>query len=190
MHTESPAWYCARTKPKHEHIAAANVRKNLKLSVFNPRLRVQRATQRGVVRLVEPLFPCYIFIHCVIEERLNEIQHTNGVSSLVRFGHKIPPVEDAIIAELQKYFAAEETLTIEDRLMPEDEVIIANGAFAGMQAKVLRVMPATRRVQILLDVLGGPTSVEVDRASIVLEKNTVADRAPILAASPRVRLRV
>jgi len=33
--------------------------------------------------------------------------------------------------------------------------------------------------------LGGPTSVEMDRASIVLEKNTVADRAPILAASPR-----
>ena len=185
MHTDSPAWYCARTKPKHEHIAAANVCKNLKLKVFNPRLRVQRATKRGVVRLVEPLFPCYIFIHCVIEEKLNEVQHTNGISSLVRFGHRIPKVDDAIIEELQNYFAAEETMTIEDRLAPDDEVIIAEGAFAGMQAKVLRVMPASRRVQILLDVLGGPTSVEMDRASIVLEKNTVADRAPILAASPR-----
>ena len=185
MQTEFSAWYCARTKPKHEHIAAANVRKNLKLEVFNPRLRVQRATKRGIVRLVEPLFPCYIFIQCVIEDKMAEIQHANGVSSLVRFGNKIPKVDDAIIEELQNYFAAEETLTIEDRLAPNDEVIIADGAFVGMQAKVLRVMPATRRVQILLDVLGGPTSVEVDRASIVLEKNTVADRAPILAASPR-----
>jgi len=185
MQTEFSAWYCARTKPKHEHIAAANVRKNLKLEVFNPRLRVQRATKRGIVRLVEPLFPCYIFIQCVIEEKMTEIQHANGVSSLVRFGNKIPKVDDAIIEELQNYFAAEETLSIEDRLAPNDEVIIADGAFVGMQAKVLRVMPATRRVQILLDVLGGPTSVEVDRASIVLEKNTVADRAPILAASPR-----
>jgi len=185
MHTESSAWYCARTKPKHEHIAAANVRKNLKLNVFNPRLRVQRATQRGVVRLVEPLFPCYIFIHCVMEDRLNEIQHANGISSLVRFGHRIPKVDDTIIEELQNCFAAEETMTIEDRLAPSDEVIVASGAFAGMQAKVLRVLPATRRVQILLEVLGGPTSVEVDRASIVLEKNTVADRAPILAAAPR-----
>ena len=190
MQTESPAWYCARTKPKHEHIAAANVRKNLNLVVFNPRLRVQRATQRGIVRLVEPLFPCYIFIYCVIEERSNEIQHINGISSLVRFGHKIPQVEDAIIVELQNYFSAEETMTIEDSLMPADEVIIADGAFAGMQAKVLRVLPATRRVQILLDVLGGPTSVEVDRASVVLEKNTVADRAPILAAAPQVRMRI
>jgi transcriptional antiterminator RfaH len=190
MQTEPPAWYCARTKPKHEHIAAANVRKNLKLKVFNPRLRVQRATLRGPVRSVEPLFPCYIFIYCFIEEKLNEIQHANGVNSLVRFGQIFPKVDDAIIEDLQKYFIDEEMMTIEDRLSPDDEVIIAHGAFAGMQAKVLRVMPATRRVQILLEVLGGPTSVEVDRASVVLEKNTVADRAPILAASSRQRARV
>jgi transcriptional antiterminator RfaH len=190
MQIETRAWYCARTKPKHEHIAAANVRKNLKLEVFNPRLRVERATQRGIVRSVEPLFPCYIFVHCVIEEKLNEIQHTNGVSSLVRFGHRIPAVGDSIIEELQKYFEAEEPMTVEDSLAPADEVIIADGAFAGMQAKVLRVMPATRRVQILLDILGGPTSVEVDRASVVSGKDTMADRIPVLAASPRARLRV
>jgi transcriptional antiterminator RfaH len=189
MQIESPAWYCARTKPKHEHIAAANVRKNLKLEVFNPRLRIERATQRGIVRSVEPLFPCYIFVHCIVEEKLNDIQHTNGISSLVRFGHKIPQVGDAIIEELQKHFAAQEPMAVEDRLSPADEVIVAGGAFAGMQAKVLRVMPATRRVQILLDILGGPTSVEVDRASVVLERNTVADRVPILAASSRERLR-
>ena len=62
----SLAWYCARTKPKHEHIAAANVRQNLGLEVFHPRLRMERATQRGVMRVVEPLFPCYIFIRCVL----------------------------------------------------------------------------------------------------------------------------
>jgi len=188
MQTESPAWYCARTKPKHEHIAAANVRKNLRLEVFNPRLRLERATQRGIVRSVEPLFPCYLFVRCVIEEKMNDIQHTSGVSSLVRFGQRIPKVGDSIIQELQKYFEAEEPMTVEDALAPDDEVIIADGAFAGMQAKVLRVMPATRRVQILLDILGGPTSVEVDRASVVSGKDTMAARVPILAAPPRARL--
>jgi transcriptional antiterminator RfaH len=190
MQTEPPAWYCARTKPKHEHIAAANVRKNLKLEVFNPRLRLERATKRGIVRSVEPLFPCYIFVRCVIEEKMNEIQHTNGVSSLVRFGQKIPKVGDSIIEDLQKYFEAEEPMAVEDALAPKDEVIIADGAFAGMQAKVLRVMPATRRVQILLDILGGPTSVEVDRASVVSGKDTMAARVPVLAASPQSRLSV
>jgi transcriptional antiterminator RfaH len=190
MQIEPSAWYCARTKPKHEHIAAANVRKNLKLEVFNPRLRVERATQRGVARLIEPLFPCYIFIRCVIEEKINEIQHTNGVSSLVRFGQRIPTIEDFIIGELQKHFETEEPMVIEDRLSPADEVVVADGAFAGMQAKVLRVMPATRRVQILLEILGRATSVEVNRNSVVLKNDTVASRMPILAAYPREKLRI
>ena len=190
MLTQPANWYCARTKPKHEHIVAANVRKNLKLEVFNPRLRLERATQRGIVRSVEPLFPCYLFVRCVIEEKMNDIQHTNGVSSLVRFGHRIPKVEDVIIEDLKKYFEAEEPMTVDDALAPDDEVVVADGAFAGMQAKVLRILPATRRVQILLDILGGPTSVEVDRASVVTGKDTMAARVPVLAAPPRAVARL
>ena len=178
---EIPAWYCARTKPKHEHIAAANVRKCLGLEVFHPQLRIERATRRGVVRVIEPLFPGYIFVRCVIEERLNEVQRTNGISSLVRFGNRIPTVADSVIGELQECFPAESPLTLNDRLAPGDEVVMGDGAFAGMRAFVLRVLPARQRVQVLLDILGGPTPVEVDRGSVVLERNSVADRAPVLA---------
>jgi transcriptional antiterminator RfaH len=169
MHAELLAWYCARTKPKHENVAAANLRKNLNLEVFHPRLRVERATRRGVVRLVEPLFPCYIFVRCVIEKNLTEIKHTNGVSSLVHFGNRIPRIEDAIVEELQECFTAEEPMLVQDHLMPGAEVTVGEGAFAGMKAFVLRVLPARQRVQILLEVLGGPTPVEVDRSSVVVE---------------------
>jgi len=181
------AWYCARTKPKHEHFAAAHLRRNLGLDVFHPRLRVERATQRGVVRVVEPLFPCYIFVRCVLEDCLNEIQHSNGVHSLVHFGDRIPSVQDAIVEELQECFEEEETMTVHDRISPGDEVTIGEGAFAGMHAFVLRLLPARKRVQVLLDVLGGPTPVEVNRCSVVLVKNSLAHLAPMLAA-PRLGL--
>jgi len=185
MQTECPAWYCARTKAKHEHIAAANLRKNLNLQVFHPRLRVERATQRGARRVVEPLFPCYIFIRCVLEEKLRDIQYTSGVSGMVRFGEKIPQVADAKIEELQECFMADDPMTVEDRLAPADEVTIADGVFAGFRAFVLRVMPARKRVQVLLDMLGRPTPVEVDRGSVVLDRHSLADMAPILAAPVR-----
>ena len=74
-------------------------------------------------------------------------------------------------------------MTVESRLAPADEVTIADGVFAGMRAFVLRVMPAQRRVQVLLDMLGRPTPVEVDHASVVLQRRTLADLAPALAAS-------
>ncbi|MGC9941892.1 MAG: transcriptional activator RfaH [Verrucomicrobiota bacterium] len=187
MQSQTPAWYSARTKPKHEHIAAANLRKNMELEVFSPRLRLQKLTKRGLVRLTEPLFPCYIFVRCVIEEHLNEIQHTSGVNRLVHFGGRIPAVPDVIIEELRHFFEADETITVESRLEPGDEVTVAYGAFAGLSAYVLRSLPAKKRVQILLDILGRPTLVEVEQGSVKLNKNTLADLAPVLAATDHRR---
>ena len=179
------AWYCARTKPKHEHLAAAHLRKNLNLEVFQPQLRVERATQRGVMRVLEPLFPCYVFVNCILEESMDEIQYANGVHSLVHFGRRIAPVADSIVEELRECFESEDTMTVPDRIAPGDEVTIGEGAFAGMRAYVLRLMPAKQRVQVLLEVLGGPTPVEVNRCSVVLARNTLAELAPILAAPCR-----
>jgi len=178
----SLTWYCARTKPKHEHIAAANLRRNLELEVFHPRLRIERATQRGVMRVVEPLFPCYIFVRCVLEDHFTDVRHTSGISSLVHFGQKIPAVPDPIIEELRECFEADDPMTVEERISPADEVVFVEGAFSGMRAFVLRVMPAKKRVQVLLEVLGGPTPVEVERRAVVLKKNTLADFVPVLAA--------
>ncbi len=134
------------------------------------------------MRVSEPLFPCYIFFRCIIEEKLIEIQRTNGVNTVVHFASRIPKIADAVIEELKECFEGEETMTVEDRLSPGDEVVVVDGAFRGMRAFVLRVMPARKRVQVLLDVLGRPTPAEVDEGSVVNEANTVATLVPVLAA--------
>jgi transcriptional antiterminator RfaH len=191
MQSAGPAWYSVRTKPKHEHIAAANLRRHLAIPVFLPRLRLEKLTRRGRVRVVEPLFPCYLFINCIVEEQIAEIQHVSGVRSLVKFGSRFPPVADVIIEDLQACFGAEDLIAVESRLMPGDEVTVVTGAFAGMSAQVLKSLPAKKRVQILLDILGRPTTVEVGSESVMAKRNTLADLAPCLAApvSPeRMRL--
>ena len=185
MQNITQAWYSARTKPKHEHIAAANLRKNMGLDVFSPRLQMEKLTRRGMVSVTEPLFPCYIFVRCVLEEQLNDIQHSVGVNRLVNFGGKIPEVADGIIAELRDCFENEEIIQIETNLMPGDEVTVADGAFAGMSAYVLKNLPAKKRVQILLEILGRPTTVEVEREALMLKNNSLVDLAPSLAAPVR-----
>src|ERR1700678_1104208 len=144
QHGES-AWYCARTKPTHEHIAAANVGKRLGLEVFHPRLRLERATRRGTMRVVEPLFPCYIFVRCVLEKHLDHIRHVTGVSSLVHFGQRIPAVPDAAIDELKQCFEAEEPMAMEDGLKAGAEVTIVEGAFMGFSGMVVRTLSAGQR---------------------------------------------
>jgi len=175
MQTEAPVWYTVRTKPKHEHIAAAGLRKNLGVEVFSPRLQLEKLTRRGLVRLTEPLFPCYIFVHCVLIESLNEVQHSIGVKNILNFGGKIPHVADAIIHELQNCFGSDEIIEVYENLQPGDEVMVAQGSFAGMSAFVLKRLPARKRVQILLDVLGQPATVEVEQAAVRLKRNSLAD---------------
>jgi transcriptional antiterminator RfaH len=177
------AWYCARTKLKHEHIAAANVGQRLGLEVFHPRLRLERATRRGVVRVVEPLFPCYIFIRCMLENYFDEIKHVAGISSLVHFGQRIPSVPDSAIVELKQCFESEEPMVVEDGVLPGTEVKIAAGAFMGFSGRVLRTLSTGRRVQILLDFLGRTTLAEVEKKLLIIENRRVADLLPLLATS-------
>lgn len=177
-----PAWYCARTKPKHEHIAAADVQTHLGLEVFHPRFRAQRTTRTGVLkRVTEPLFPCYIFIRCAIDETLKDIRRANGISHVVHFGDRIPTVPDAAIAELKACFAAAELMPESDRFQKGDEVILTEGAFAGMHASVLRVLSARQRVQVMLDILGRPTTVEVGWNRVVPKREDLSELGPFLA---------
>ena len=184
-----PAWYCARTQPKHEHIAAASLTRNLGLEVFHPRLRMERATRRGAVNVIEPLFPCYVFVRCQ-GESLDEIRYVTGISSLVHFGRRVPTVPDLVIEELRQCFESGEPMSVEDRLYPGAEVTVAEGSFLGFSGIVLRVLGARQRVQILLDFLGRTTLAEVDRKSLTLENGRVADLMPSLASTVRVAVAV
>jgi transcriptional antiterminator RfaH len=185
MQTNSPAWYTVRIKPKHEHIAAANMRKNLGIEVFFPRLQMDKLTRRGLVNVIEPLFPCYIFVRCILEDRLNDIQHSVGVKKIVSFGGKVPQVADVILTELQECFENTEIIEIQSDFQSGDEVTVTQGAFAGMSAYVLKKLPAKKRVQILLDMLGQPATVEVEQDAVMLNRNSLVDLAPALAASIR-----
>jgi len=181
-----PAWYCARTQPKHEHIAAMNLSRRLALDVFHPQLRIERATRRGVVRVIEPLFPCYVFVRCKLADHLDQIRYVSGISSVVHFGQSIPAVPDDVIDELQQCFESEEPMAVEERLVPGSEVTVADGAFLGSHGVVVRVLPARQRVQILLDFLGRATLTEVERTSVIVEDKSMADLMPALAMKRRM----
>jgi transcriptional antiterminator RfaH len=146
-------------------------------------LRIERATRRGLVQLIEPLFPCYVFVRCRLGDRSDEIRHTYGISSLVHFGPAVPAVPEQVIEELRQCFDSEEPMLAQDPIRVGSEVIVAEGSFLGSRGIVVRMLPAKRRVQILLDFLGRTTLTEVDRNSLTLEEQSLADMMPGLAMS-------
>ena len=164
------AWYCIRSKPKHEHIAAANLSKLSGVETFNPCLRSRKATRRGPVWMIEALFPSYIFARFPFERMFDEIRFTRGVSSLVHFGHGYPMVPEAVIDDLRQSFPGDELRLSSEMPSVGDHVTITNQAMFGLEGVVLRTMPSKQRVQILLDMLGQTSAVEVALNSIVVKK--------------------
>jgi len=84
------AWYCLKSRPKHEHIAAAHLRQMEDVKVFSPRLRFQRSTTRGVRWFEESMFPGYLFARFHFSERHREVQHAMGISHILRSEAAIP----------------------------------------------------------------------------------------------------
>jgi transcriptional antiterminator RfaH len=178
--SEGTGWYCARTQLKREHIAAANVAKRLGLEVFHPRIRLERATRRGVVRLVEPLFPCYLFVRLNLEAHLDLVRSTHGIANMVNFRGVIPVIPEQVIEDLRQAFDAEEPVPLLEALKPGMEVTVTVGPFEGACGVVARVLPAKQRIQILLDFLGRTTLAEVDKSAVVAENRSMAELIPSL----------
>jgi len=161
------AWFCARSQPKHEHIAAANLRRNADIEVLNLRIRFKRSTRRGPVWVTEALFPGYVLARFDLARCLRLVQSTGGVTGVVHFGHRWPTVPPEAIVELRAMFGDEEVRVIGAEIETGDEVRISGGVLDSLEGIVTRVMPGRKRVAVLLDFLGRQTAVEVEAASII-----------------------
>ena len=163
------AWYCLRAKPKHEHIAAAHLRILQGVTVFCPRIRFQRATQRGLVWVTQAMFPGYLFARFELAEMHRQVSYAHGVSGIVRFADRYPTIDDDSLVQLQNHAGVAEIKELNHQLAQGDHVTIVEGAFAGLEAVVTQVLPAKERVKVLMDFLGRKTEAEVERSIVLRE---------------------
>jgi transcriptional antiterminator RfaH len=176
------AWFCLRTLPKHEHFAAAQLRQEIDIEVFLPRIRFQRPTRCGPAWVTEALFQNYLFAKFNLLASLRRVQAARGVRGVVHFGSRWPAVPEMAIKELQAAMNGQDLRVVEDILRPGDTVQIADGAMHGLQAVVTRVMPARQRAAVLLEFLGRQTTVELDRSQLIV----AAEDGPRRACLPAV----
>lgn len=169
-----PEWYCVRAQTKREHIAARHLRELGEIEVFCPRLRFRKATRRGKIWWIEPMFPGYLLAKFDLGASERAVTFCQGVRGLVKFGGVIPPVPADFIAtlrrEVSKRSEDEEIIPLTPEILPGDEVEIASGPFQGMQGAVVSITPAAERVRILLEFLGRPQIADIDLYSILLPR--------------------
>jgi transcriptional antiterminator RfaH len=164
-------WYAVKATPKREHLAAELLRRELGIESFAPRIRYTKRTQRGKVKFIEALFPGYLFAHTDLKATFRPILAVKGVSGLVRYGDRVPPVPDRFIEELRARLPDETHDEPETALRPGQNVTILEGPFKDWEAVVTGVMPARERVLLLVDFLGRMLEVRVDAHRVLAERD-------------------
>lgn len=161
-----PCWYCLRTRTKQEHRAAENLRQLARIEVYGPRIRYRKPTRRGTVWFVEALFPGYLFARFDPMEQFKTVQYTSGVIGVVAFGGRYAQVPDAIIERLRAEMTDGETKVFTEPFQVGDTAEVVAGPFRGLEAVIVRVLPARERVRVLMNFLGRDTETEIGFAQL------------------------
>ncbi len=175
-----PEWFCVRTQTKREHIAAKHLREIEEIEVFCPRIKYRKATRRGKIWWLEPLFPGYLLAKFDLLEMERAVTFCQGVRGLVRFGSEIPHVPESFVLSLiaqvgKKSPEDKELITVSPAIAIGDEVEVAHGPFQGMKGVIRSVAPASERVKVLLEFLGQIQPVDLDLFSILLPSKPVPE---------------
>ncbi|MEM7603097.1 MAG: transcriptional activator RfaH [Verrucomicrobiota bacterium] len=169
LETPETGWYCVRTKPKSEHLAARHLQGFANLDeVFCPRIRYEKSTRRGKVWFVEALFPGYVFARFDLLNDLRAVNAASGVTGVLRFADKYAMISDDEIEEMRIEFPEEENAVrvIEPTIGEGDEVILTEGAMTGLNTVVTKIIAGQDRVRVLLEWLGQEREAEVSLKSV------------------------
>jgi transcriptional antiterminator RfaH len=163
-------WFCLKTQPKHEHIAAAHVRLMKDVEVFAPRIRFQRATTQGVRWFEEAMFPGYLFARFNFTERHREIRYAAGVSAILQFGSSYARVDEGVIHGLREYTDDKCVAVVQNEVKEGSSVKIVEGALRGLEAVVTQVLSGRERIRVLVNFFGREITAEVQKPSVLPPK--------------------
>jgi transcriptional antiterminator RfaH len=158
-------WYVAMTLPRKERVATAN----LTNQAFRSFLPLQLATRRHAHKFrteLAPVFPRYVFVALDIDvQRWRSVNGTIGIARLLTDGERPLPVAPGVVETLILSCDPRGALVFQEDIVVGDRVRLLAGPFAESLG-VLQRLDGAGRVQLLLDLIGGPVRVSVPREMV------------------------
>jgi transcriptional antiterminator RfaH len=154
-------WFCVKSQPKRENIAFTQLGTLPDIEAFFPRVRFLRAVSGGPRSVVEALFPGYLFARFTPVRSLRAVRYARGVSYIVRQGRELAPVPDDAVAALRSISVSQVLELPPDPWQLGEEVRVIAGIFQGASGRIVGLVPARQRVQILLELLGRDNRVDL-----------------------------
>jgi len=154
-------WYCVKTQPKRENVAYGALMTLPDVEAYFPRVKYRRSSPRGQRMVVEALFPGYVFAKFSPARLIRAVRYARGVSYIVRQGREFAPVPEVIIAALHSLAATQVLELPPDPWKMGEQVRVIAGIFRGATGTVAGLVPARQRIQVLLELLGRESRIEL-----------------------------
>jgi transcriptional antiterminator RfaH len=151
-------WYCLRTKPQAEYIAASGLVLR-GFETFFPRIK-SPWPRRG--HADEPLFPGYLFVRYDGDgQGYYCLYSLPGVGGMIRFGDEVPSMPEEVIAGLaRRVEEINERGGLWREFRPGEKVHVHLGQQESL-AEVVEMRSSRARVLVLLEFLGRLVRAEV-----------------------------
>lgn len=156
--TNTLHWFALRVRSRCEKLAAKDLsgRGYEVCSACGP----QRRTWADRVRTVEmPLFPGYIFAR-FDPSRAYDILTATGIATIVGFGGRYCPIDDAEIDAVRIVLASGVEVQRESKLRPGSRVRVCHGSLKGLEGVLIEVKNQ-RRVVVTVSLLQRSVAVEI-----------------------------
>lgn len=163
------AWYAVRTRQKSESRVLMHLTRK-SVHAFLPLIEVVRRYRGQRVALLEPLFPGYVFVEVerflIDTGEFNTVRWTPGVHSILSMGDTPVPVPDEAIEAMQARVRDLGFIRPRQCFSPRARVRIKSGPLEGLEAVFDRFVSRSRRVRVLMMLLGSLRVVEVDASDL------------------------
>ena len=166
----SDRWYLAYTKPRQEQIAQVNLEQQA-FQAYMPLYKKFKKTEQGPVALFEPMFPRYIlFRPGKAEQSISAVRSTKGIATIVRFGFEPAMLNDELVQRIRQLEQDRQHATLLElsNLKAGQTVRLKHTALGGVEGLIQSV--SSKRVAVLLEILGRPTLVQLEHHQVELNQ--------------------
>lgn len=151
-------WYAVFTVPQHEKsvVKHLNIREIESFLPAYEKIQIWKNRQR--MKVILPLFPCYLFVHINFTERVKVLQ-SPGVLQIVGNGKEYAALRDSEIEFLRSDFCRQRIEPYRDFVIGE-KVRIKSGVMQGLQGTLVRKSNSMRFV-LTLELINQHAAIEV-----------------------------
>jgi transcriptional antiterminator RfaH len=134
---------------------------------YLPLLRERRIVRRQWKDVIEPLFPCYLFVRCVDGSDFRAVNTLSGAVNIISSMENGPlPVDERVIATLRQRSVGGYITMQPPSLNVGEKLEVVAGPFQGLEAIFQQELKAGERVAVLMKLLSSWVRLDLPRTYV------------------------